>query len=79
MLTIQERSCKTSATRFLTVLHKKHDKCKCKTRPLGHSKGGRKIPTLQLIPGLKAHILFGPEVRTFTLSAPVRSVLNMPY
>ena len=42
MLTIQERSCKTTATRFLTIFDKKHNKCKFKSRLLGHSKGGRK-------------------------------------
>ena len=42
MLTIQERSCKTTATRFLTIFDKKHNKCKFKSRLLGHSNGGRK-------------------------------------
>ena len=42
MLTIQERSCKTTATRFLTIFDKKHNKRKFKSRLLGHSKGGRR-------------------------------------
>ena len=31
-----------SATRFLTIFDKKHNKCKFKSRLLGHSNGGRK-------------------------------------